>query len=62
MELVVEIERITEKFPSQERYGLVSQMNKCAISITKNIVGGSVRNTKKDFDHFWRFLLVLPSN
>lgn len=27
-------------------------MNKCAISISSNIVEGSERNTKKDFDHF----------
>jgi four helix bundle protein len=52
MELVVDIYGITEKFPSQERYGLVSQMNQCAISISSNIAEGSWRNTKKDFDHF----------
>jgi len=52
MELVVDIYGITEKFPSQERYGLVSQMNQCAISISSNIAEGSGRNTKKDFDHF----------
>ena len=52
MELVVEIYKITEKFPSYERYGLVSQMNRCAISIPSTIAEGAGRNTSKDFDHF----------
>ena len=52
MELVVEIYKITEKFPSDERFGLVSQMNRCAISIHSTIAEGAGRNTSKDFDHF----------
>ena len=52
MELVVEIYKVTEKFPSKERYGLISQMNRCAISIPSTIAEGAGRNTTKDFDHF----------
>ncbi len=52
MELVVEIYKVTEKFPSKERYGLISQMNRCAISIPSTIAEGAGRNTSKDFDHF----------
>ena len=52
MELVVEIYKITEKFPLRERYGLISQMNRCAISIPSTIAEGAGRNTTKDFDHF----------
>ena len=52
MELVVEIYKITEKFPSKEGYGLISQMNRCAISIPSTIAEGAGRNTTKDFDHF----------
>ncbi len=52
MELVVEIYKITEKFPLKERYGLISQMNRCAISIPSTIAEGAGRNTTKDFDHF----------
>ena len=52
IELVVEIYKITEKFPSHERFGLVSQMNRCAISIPSTIAEGAGRNTTKDFDHF----------
>ena len=52
IELVVEIYKITEKFPLKERYGLISQMNRCAISIPSTIAEGAGRNTTKDFDHF----------
>jgi four helix bundle protein len=52
MELVVEVYKITEKFPSKERYGLISQMNRCAISIPSTIAEGAGRNTTMDFDHF----------
>ncbi len=52
MELVVEIYKITEKFPLKEQYGLISQMNRCAISIPSTIAEGAGRNTTKDFDHF----------
>jgi four helix bundle protein len=52
MELVVEIYKVTEKFPSKERYGLISHMNRCAISIPSTIAEGAGRNTTKDFDHF----------
>ena len=51
-ELVVEIYRNTEKFLSNERFGLISQMNRCAISIPSTIAEGAGRNTTKDFDHF----------
>ncbi len=51
MELVVDLYRITEKFPLKERYGLITQMNRCAISIPSTIAEGAGRNTNKDFDH-----------
>jgi four helix bundle protein len=57
MELVVEIYKITEKFPLKERYGLISQMNRCAISIPSTIAEGAGRNTTKDFDHFLAIFL-----
>lgn len=52
MELVVDMYKITEKFPSHERYGLISQMNRCAVCIPSTIAEGAGRNTTKDFDHF----------
>ena len=52
MDLAVEVYRITEKLPIQEKYGLISQMNKSAVSIPSNIAEGAGRNGKKEFDNF----------
>ncbi|MBI3019951.1 MAG: four helix bundle protein [Parcubacteria group bacterium] len=52
MELVVLIYGLTDSFPESERYGLTSQLRRCAISIPSNIAEGSKRGTKKDFHHF----------
>lgn len=55
MELVVEVYKITNNFPKEELYGLVSQMRRCAVSIPSNIAEGRRRGSKKDF---LRFLLI----
>lgn len=52
MELVVEVYNITEKYPVSERYGLISQSRRCAISIPSNIAEGSRRNGSGEFYHF----------
>jgi four helix bundle protein len=52
IDLAVEVYRITEKLPVQEKYGLISQMNKSAVSIPSNIAEGAGRNGKKEFDNF----------
>ncbi|MCP9749920.1 four helix bundle protein [Ferruginibacter sp. HRS2-29] len=39
--------KITEKFPSAERFGLMSQMQRAAISIASNIAEGTSRKTSK---------------
>ncbi len=50
--LVKEIYEVTSDFPSSEKYGLVSQIRRCTVSVPTNIVEGSGRNTDKDFAHF----------
>lgn len=55
MELVTEIYAVTEKFPESERFGLVSQMRRCAVSIPSNIAEGFRRGGRKEFH---RFLLI----
>lgn len=42
---------LTDTFPAYEKYGLKSQMDRCAISIPSNIAEGSSR-TNKSFSHF----------
>ncbi|MBI5816918.1 MAG: four helix bundle protein [Candidatus Yonathbacteria bacterium] len=52
MDLVEAVYKETIVFPESEKYGLVSQMRRAAVSIPSNIAEGSRRSTKKDFRHF----------
>ena len=52
MELITEIYRVSRKFPSDELYGLVSQMRRSAVSIPSNIAEGQGRLTKGEFIQF----------
>ena len=50
--IVKEIFLLTRDFPSEEKYGLVSQILRSAYSIPSNIAEGSGRDSKKDFARF----------
>ena len=50
--LVIEVYRATASFPAAERYGIVSQLRRAAVSVPTNIVEGCARRTQKDFVHF----------
>lgn len=52
-ELTKELYKITSDFPSDERFGLVSQIRRAAISVSSNIAEGSSRKTEKDQAHFY---------
>lgn len=52
IELSTEVYRITRKFPKDERFGLISQINRAVISIPSNIAEGAGRDTERDFNHF----------
>lgn len=52
MDLVVEIYRLTDKFPREEIYGLTSQMRRAVVSIPSNIAEGRRRGSKKEFHRF----------
>lgn len=49
MELAEEVYRITDTMPDTERYGLISQMQRSAISIASNIAEGHGRSHTGDF-------------
>ncbi|WP_025741682.1 four helix bundle protein [Aquimarina pacifica] len=44
--------QLTSALPSNEKYGLISQINRSAISISSNIAEGAGRNSNKEFKHF----------
>ena len=50
--LVKKIYILTSQLPSDERFGLISQINRSSISIPSNIAEGSGRTTEKEFSRF----------
>jgi four helix bundle protein len=52
MDLVHEVYSITDKLPAKERFILISQMLRAAISIPSNIAEGWSRNHKLEFVRF----------
>lgn len=54
MDLVLAIYLLTQKFPSDERFGLTSQMRRAAVSIPFNIAEGRTRGSRKEFTQFVR--------
>lgn len=51
-QLVKSVYLLTKSYPEDERFGLVSQMRRCSISITSNLAEGTARKTLKDKAHF----------
>jgi len=51
-DFVIDIYQITKKYPENEKYGLVSQLNRAAVSIASNISEGTSRTSNKDQTHF----------
>ena len=51
-DLAVKIYQTTKNFPSSERYGLTSQMQRAAVSVAANIAEGSGRQTLADYIRF----------
>ncbi len=52
MDLSQQICEQTANFPSEEKFGLVSQMRRCSVSIASNIAEGAGRNSNGEFNQF----------
>src|SRR5438270_4523611 len=50
--LVKRVYQVTSAFPSDERFGLISQMRRAAVSIPSNIAEGQARHTTGEFIQF----------
>ena len=51
-ELCVFVYRNTSSFPTEEKYGMISQMRRAVVSIASNIAEGSSRLSTKEQQHF----------
>jgi four helix bundle protein len=51
-EIVIYNYKLTKNFPSEEKFALVQQMNRAAVSVPSNIAEGTSRKSNKDKAHF----------
>ncbi len=52
MNVAVETYKLSADFPVGEKYGLISQIRRSAVSIPSNIAEGAGRNSKGEFKQF----------
>ena len=52
VDLAAFIYDVTGKFPSDERFGITSQMRRAVVSVSSNIAEGSSRSSRQDFARF----------
>jgi four helix bundle protein len=52
MVMVGSIYELTKTFPADERFGLVAQIRRAAVSVPSNIAEGQARHTSKEFAQF----------
>lgn len=57
MQLTKDVYVMTKAFPTNEQYGLVSQVQRAVVSIPSNIAEGAGRPTQKELVHFLSFSL-----
>jgi four helix bundle protein len=49
MELAERVYRLTHVFPNEEKFGIISQMRRAAVSVPSNLAEGQARNTTGQF-------------
>ena len=54
MDLVESVYRVTESFPKSEKFGLMSQLRRAAVSVPSNIAEGWGRGSRKAYVRFLR--------
>lgn len=52
VDLAVEMYSLTKQFPAEEKFGIISQIRKCVVSIASNIAEGAGRNSNGEFIQF----------
>jgi four helix bundle protein len=52
IEIAKEIYQLTDQFPTSEKYGLISQIQRASVSIASNIAEGAARKSQKEFSQF----------
>jgi four helix bundle protein len=52
VKLAGQVYKLTATFPSEEKFGMISQLQRASVSVSANIAEGAGRNNKGEFNQF----------